>query len=102
MTIPSMAFERRASTTETLLWSARLWATTDAASVEVERAQTAARALPPRPEELSDLERLLFPRWMDHDTATGGPNYMGYVMCLLVVGLLAVLAILALAVALWP
>ena len=53
---------------------------------------------PPRPAGLSDLEKFLFPQWMDHDSATGGPHYMGYVMGLITIGLFAVLAVLALAV----
>lgn len=53
---------------------------------------------PPRPEELSELEKVLFPRWLDHASPTGGPDYMGYVMLLITIGLVAVFAVLAIAV----
>lgn len=50
-----------------------------------------------RPNELSDIEKLLYPAWLDHDSATGGPSYLGYVMLILAVALplqLGVMAIL--------
>lgn len=51
-----------------------------------------------RPQELSDLERLVFPKWLDHDSATGGPSYLGYVMVELVIGLPLIFLVLAIAV----
>lgn len=65
--------------------------------VQVEHVSPRAAQEPaPRPEELTELEKAIFPRWMDHDHATGGPNYMAYVMWLITIYLFAVLAVLAL------
>ena len=50
-----------------------------------------------RPAEPGDLEKL-FPRWLDNDQASGGPNYLGYAALLLPVALLAILALLAMVV----
>lgn len=65
--------------------------------VKVERMPPpVAHEPPPRPEDLSELEKVIFPRWMDHDHATGGPNYMAMVMWLITIELFAMLAVLAL------
>jgi hypothetical protein len=48
-----------------------------------------------RPSELSELEKLLYPVWLDHDCATGGPSYLGYVMVILAIALPAELGVLA-------
>lgn len=48
-----------------------------------------------RPSDLSDIEKLLYPAWLDHDSATGGPNYPGYVMLILAVALPLLLGVMA-------
>lgn len=50
---------------------------------------------PPRPPELSELEKLLFPCWMDRDPATRGPNRLGHVAVLLPLSLLVWFATMA-------
>ena len=49
-----------------------------------------------RSRELSEIEKLLYPAWLDDDTASGGPNYLGSVTLLLIVALPVELAALAL------
>ena len=49
-----------------------------------------------RPSELSDIEKLLYPAWLDHDSATGGPSYLGYVMLILAVALPLLVGVMAL------
>lgn len=48
-----------------------------------------------RPRELSEIEKLLYPAWLDHDSASVGPSYLGYVMLLLIVALPVELGVLA-------
>ena len=48
-----------------------------------------------RSRELSEIEKLLYPAWLDHDTASNGPCYLGYVVLLLVVALPVELGVLA-------
>jgi hypothetical protein len=55
---------------------------------------------PSRPGELSDIEQMLYPRWLDYDPTTGGPSYLGYLMLLLMVALPVLLLSLAIIVAL--
>ena len=42
---------------------------------------------PERSRELSEIEKLLYPAWLDHDSASGGPSYLGYVVLILIVAL---------------
>ena len=48
-----------------------------------------------RSRELSEIEKLLYPAWLDHDSASGGPSYLGYVMLILIVALPVELGALA-------
>lgn len=48
-----------------------------------------------RSRELSEIEKLLYPAWLDHDSASGGPSYLGYVMLILIVALPVELGVLA-------
>ena len=48
-----------------------------------------------RSRELSEIEKLLYPAWLDHDSASDGPSYLGYVVLLLIVALPVELGVLA-------
>lgn len=48
-----------------------------------------------RSRELSEIEKLLYPAWLDHDSASDGPSYLGYVMLILIVALPVELGVLA-------
>ncbi len=63
--------------------------------VRIDLTQSRAVSVAARPRELSAFEQVLFPAWLDHDQATGGPNYLGYSMLLMPLSLLVGLAVLA-------
>lgn len=69
--------------------------TSDPPAVRPVLAKTPIAKAAERPSELNDLEKLLYPAWLDHDTATGGPSYLGYVMLVLIVALPLLLGVMA-------
>jgi hypothetical protein len=48
-----------------------------------------------RSRELSEIEKLLYPAWLDHDSASDGPSYLGYIVLILIVALPIELGVLA-------
>lgn len=44
---------------------------------------------------MSEIEKLLYPAWLDHDSASDGPSYLGYIVLILIVALPIELGVLA-------
>jgi hypothetical protein len=62
---------------------------------DASKVAAAARHARARPAVLTETEKLLYPAWLDHDGATGGPSYLGHVVALLLIALPLLLGVLA-------
>lgn len=68
--------------------------------VKVAPGATAADTQPNgRHPALSELEKMVFPAWLDKDPATGGPSYLGYVALLLIAAVIIQFVLMAIIVA---
>lgn len=59
----------------------------------------APAAPPQRPAELTEIERLVYPAWLDDDPASGGPNYLGHAALMMPYAMFTGLLVLLLLVA---